>query len=71
VVTRDVQRMVRMSVLVGFQKIYYILVAFPHVLSMQTTTKLVGSPDPFIFYFPIKLIVADHGLHTSGGVQMS
>jgi hypothetical protein len=38
---------------------------------MQTTTKLLGSPDLFIFYFPLKLIGADHGLHTSGGVQIS
>ena len=38
---------------------------------MQTTTKLLGSLDPFIFYFPLKLIGADHGLHTSGGVQIS
>jgi hypothetical protein len=71
VVRRDVERMVRMSVLVGFQKIYNILVAFSYALRMQTTTKLTGSPDPFIFYFPIKLIVADHGLHTSSGVHIS
>ena len=39
---------------------------------MQTTTKLLGSPDSFIFYFfPLKLIGANHGLHTSGGVQIS
>jgi len=38
---------------------------------MQTTAKLLGSPDPFIFYFPLKLIGGDHGLHTSGGVQIS
>jgi hypothetical protein len=38
---------------------------------MQTTAKLLGSPDPFIFYFSLKLIGADHGLHTSGGVQIS
>jgi hypothetical protein len=38
---------------------------------MQTTAKLLGSPDPIIFYFPLKLIDADHGLHTSGGVQIS
>ena len=38
---------------------------------MQTTAKPLGSPDPFIFYFPPKLIDADHGLHISGGVQIS
>jgi hypothetical protein len=38
---------------------------------MQTTTKLLGSLDPFIIYFPLKLIGADYGLHTSGGVQIS
>jgi hypothetical protein len=31
--------------------------------------KLLGSPDLF-FSFPSKLIDADHGLHTSGGVQI-
>jgi hypothetical protein len=38
---------------------------------MQTTAKPLGSLDPFIFYFALKLIGADHGLHTSGGVQIS
>ena len=38
---------------------------------MQTTAKLLGSLDPFILYFPLKVIGADHGLHTSGGVQIS
>ena len=38
---------------------------------MQTIAKLLGSPDSFILYFPLKLIGADHGLHTSGGVQIS
>ena len=42
-----------------------------HALRMQTTTKLLGSSDLFIFYFPPKLIGADHGLHISGGVQIS
>jgi hypothetical protein len=37
---------------------------------MQTLAKQLGSPNPFIFYFPLKLIGADHGLHTSGGVQI-
>jgi hypothetical protein len=32
--------------------------------------KYLGSPDPF-FSFPLKLIGADHGLHTSSGVQIS
>ena len=38
---------------------------------MQTTAKLLGSPDPFIFNFPLKLIGVDHGLHTFEGVQFS
>ena len=50
--------------------IYTLLIidAFLHALMMQTTAKLLGSPDPFIFYFPLKLIGADHGLHTCGDV---
>jgi hypothetical protein len=53
-----------------FEKIYYILMLL-HALRIQTTAKLLGSSDPFIFYFSLKLIGADHGLHTSGGVQIS
>ena len=30
----------------------------------------LGSPDPHVLSFPLKLIGADHGLHTSGGVQI-
>jgi hypothetical protein len=37
---------------------------------MQTTAKLLGSSDPFLFYFPLNLIGVDHGLHTFGGVQI-
>ena len=57
----------------GLEKIYTLLIidAFLHSLRMQTTAKLLASPDPFIFYFPLKFIGADHGLHTSGGVQIS
>ena len=32
---------------------------------------MLGSPDPLVLSFPLKLIGADHGLHTSGGVQIS
>jgi hypothetical protein len=32
--------------------------------------KLLGSSDPF-FSFSQKFIGADHGLHTSGGAQIS
>jgi len=38
---------------------------------MQTIARLLGSSDPFIFYFPLNLIGANHGLHTSSGVQIS
>jgi hypothetical protein len=38
---------------------------------MQTTAKLLGSPDPLFSIFPLKLIGANHGLHTSSGVQIS
>ena len=33
--------------------------------------QILGSPDPLVLSFPLKLIGADHGLHTSGGVQIS
>ena len=59
-----------MSVWVGFREELYIYMLL-HALRMIITAKLLGSPDPFIFYFPLKLIGADHGLHTSGGVQIS
>ena len=55
----------------GWVEIFIILVATLDALRMQITTKLLGSPYPFIFYFPLKLIGANHGLHTSGGVQIS
>ena len=52
--------------------IYTLLIidAFLHALRMHTTAKLLGSLDPFIFYFPLKLIGVDHGLHISGSVQI-
>ena len=34
-------------------------------------SQMLGSPDPLVLSFPLKLIGADHGLHTSGGVQIS
>ena len=34
-------------------------------------SQMLGSPDPLVLSFPPKLIGADHGLHTSGGVQIS
>ena len=34
-------------------------------------SQMLGSPDPLVYSFPLKLIGADHGLHTSGGVQIS
>ena len=33
-------------------------------------SQMLGSPDPLVLSFPLKLIGADHGLHTSGGVQI-
>ena len=50
--------------------IIYTLLLMPLLLRMQTTAKLLGSLDPFIFNFPLKLIGVDHGLHISGGVQI-
>ena len=34
-------------------------------------SQMLGSPDPLVLSFPLKLIGADHGLHTSSGVQIS
>ena len=34
-------------------------------------SQMLGSLDPLVLSFPLKLIGADHGLHTSGGVQIS
>ena len=53
------------------EMIIFTLLLMPLLLRMQTTAKLLGSPDPFIFNFPLKLIGVDHGLHTFGGVQIS
>jgi hypothetical protein len=33
-------------------------------------SQMLGSPDPLVLSIPLKLIGADHGLHTSGGVQI-
>ena len=33
-------------------------------------SQMLGSPDPLVLSFPLKLIGADHGLHISGGVQI-
>ena len=68
----DDEWMVRMRLWFSFREdLYTTFDAFLHALRMQTTTKLLGSPDPFIFNFPLKLIGADHSLHTSGSVQIS
>ena len=70
--TYDDVWMVRMRLWFGFREdLYTTFDAFLHALRMQTIAKLLGSLDPFIFYFSLKLIGADHGLHTSGGVQIS
>ena len=64
----DDEWLVRMRLRIGFREdLYTTFDAFLHALRMQTTAKLVGSLDPF-FYFPLKLIGANHGVHTSGGV---
>ena len=68
----DDEWLVRMRLWIGFREdyLYTIFYATSQALRMQTTAKLLRSPDPF-FYFPLKLIGADHGLHTSGAVQIS
>ena len=68
----DDEWLVKMRLWIGFREdLYTTFDAFLHALRMQMTTKLLGSPDPFIFYFLLKLIGANHGLYTSGGVQIS
>jgi hypothetical protein len=52
----DDEWMVRMRVWFGTWEDIITFDAFLHALRMQTTAKLLGSPDPFIFYFPPKLI---------------
>jgi hypothetical protein len=65
-----IEWLVSMRLWIGFREdyLYTIFYATSHALRMQTTAKLLGSPDPIIFYFPLKLIGADHGLYTSGDV---
>ena len=59
----DDEWMVQIRLWFGFRKdLYTTFYAILHVLRMQTTAKLVGSLDPFIFYFPLNLIGANHGL---------
>ena len=68
-VTYDDEWMVRMRLWFGFREyLYTTFDVILHALRMQTIAKLLGSPDPFIFYFLLKLIGDDHGPHTSGGV---
>ena len=68
----DDEWMVRMRLWFGTREdLLLLLMLLLHVLRMQTTAKLLGSSNPFIIYFPLKLIDADHGLHISGDVQIS
>ena len=51
---------------------YYITtVAYFSCAKDANHSQMLGSPDPLVLCFPLKLIGADHGLHTSGGVQIS
>ena len=50
--------------------IILLLLSTSHALRMQTTAKYQDRQIPCLS-FPLKLIGADHGLHTSGGVQIS
>jgi len=65
----DDEWLVRMRLWIVFREdLYTTFDAFLHALRMQTIDKLLGSLNPFIFYFPLKLIGVDHGLHTSSSV---
>ena len=63
--------MVRKSEWFGIREDLYYILTLLYALGMQTIARLLGSSDPFIFYFPLNLIGANHGLHTSSGVQIS
>jgi hypothetical protein len=52
----DDEWMVRMRLWIGFREgyLYTIFDATSHALRMQTTAKLLGSPDPIFFFFSTK-----------------
>jgi len=52
----DDEWMVRMRLWFGTREdLLLLLMLLLHVLRMQTTAKLLGLPDPFIFYFSTKV----------------
>ena len=52
---------------------YYYISTVTHFACAKDAnhSQMLGSPNPLVLPFPLKLIGADHGLHTSGGVQIS
>ena len=51
---------------------YYYITTVTYFLCAKDAnhSQMLGSPDPLVLSFPLKLIGADHGLHTSSGVQI-
>ena len=58
----------RMSVWVGFEEIYCITCAFSAYAKNANYSQTIRITRSFILYSPLKLIGADHVLHTSSGV---
>ena len=48
---------------------YYTIVIYFSCAKNANHSQILGSPDPLLSFL-LKLIGADHGLHTSGGVQI-
>ena len=46
---------------------YYTIVIYFSYAKNANHSQILGSPDPLLSFL-LKLIGADHGLHTSGGV---
>jgi len=74
VVWWDVKSIDCENVIIGlcFEKIYYILVAITHALRYKLQSNIQTIRITRSFYFilsPLKLIGANHCLHTSGGVH--
>ena len=65
----DVDVCGRESVITGYYY-YNTTVTYFSCAKDANHSQMLGSPDPLVLSFPLKLIDADHGLHTSGDVQI-
>ena len=62
---------VRMSVWFGIREDLYILLLLLACAKDANYSQTIRIARSLYFLFSLKLISADHGLHTSGGVQIS